>query len=173
VGGFLLCYNESDYHFRYQLMQEVSLPDLTELWLNRLEDNGYRLTDSRRAVVEVIANSKRILTAIEVFDLARLRCKPLGLVTVYRTLAKLEELILIARVHRPGDCHAYVATVPGHQHLLICQSCGRAEYFSGDQLEPLMNKVSQDSGYHVVQHWLQLFGLCLACQQAGKKETQS
>lgn len=143
----------------------MSSSNPADLWLLDLQKNGYRLTESRRAVVEVIANSKRILTAIEVFDLARLRCDSLGLVTVYRTLAKLEELALIERVHQHEDCHAYVAHLPGHQHLLICQSCGRAEYFSGDRIEPLMEKVAMNSGYHVSHHWLQLVGICSECQQ--------
>jgi Fe2+ or Zn2+ uptake regulation protein len=145
-------------------MPNFSPHNLAEAWLERLQAHGYRLTDSRRAVVEVIANSDRVLNAIEVFDLARAHNASLGLVTVYRTLAKLEELALIERVHQPGDCHAYVAAVPGHQHLLICQNCGRAAYFGGDALEALMIQVAQDSGYHVRDHWLQLFGLCAACR---------
>ena len=132
-------------------------------WFEKLQVHGYRLTESRRAVVEVIANSDRVLTATEVFDRAREKCASLGLVTVYRTIAKLEELALVDRVHQPGDCHAYVAAVPGHQHLLICQNCGRATYFEGDSLEALMLRVAADSGYHVRDHWLQLFGLCGAC----------
>ena len=146
----------------------MTLPHSIDIWFDRLQEYGYRLTGSRRAVVEVMASSPRILTATEVFDLARRRCNSLGLVTVYRTLARLEELALVARVHQPGDCHAYLASVPGHQHLLICQSCGRAEYFGGDRLEPLIDQVAQDSGYRVVQHWLQLFGMCNACQESGK-----
>jgi Fur family transcriptional regulator, ferric uptake regulator len=139
---------------------------IIEYWQDHLQDNGYRLTGSRRAVVEIIANSDRLLNPIEIFDLARGLNASIGLVTVYRTLAKLEELDLIQRVHQPGGCHAYIAAVPGHQHLLICQSCGRAEYFSGDTLEALMDKVGSESGYLIRDHWLQLFGLCRACQQA-------
>jgi Fe2+ or Zn2+ uptake regulation protein len=145
-------------------METFSANLSTSQWFEKLLGNGYRLTESRKAVVEVIANSDRVLTAIEVFDLARERCASLGLVTVYRTIAKLEELALVDRVHQPGDCHAYVAAVPGHQHLLICQNCGRATYFEGDSLEALMLRVAADSGYHVRDHWLQLFGLCAACQ---------
>ncbi|HJW91311.1 MAG TPA: transcriptional repressor [Anaerolineales bacterium] len=134
-------------------------------WLAHLQQQGYRLTGSRRAVVETMTASDRVLNAMEIFDLARQRCASLGLVTVYRTLAKLEELALIERVHQPDDCTAYVAAVPGHQHLLICQRCGRAAYFGGDRLEGLMDQVAQDSGYQVEAHWLQLFGFCDACQQ--------
>jgi len=150
--------------FNKTRMLDIKLTDPIENWLLLLQENGYRLTESRRAVVSVIASSDHILTATEVFDLARRRCNGLGLVTVYRTLTKLEELSLIERVHLPEDCHAYIASYPGHQHLLICQRCGRAEYFSGDQIEPLMDQVAQESGYHVSQHWLQLMGLCAECQ---------
>lgn len=147
----------------------MSSPDPADLWLINLQQSGYRLTESRRAVVHVIANSQRILTAIEVFDQARRLCDSLGLVTVYRTIAKLEELSLIERVHQQGDCHAYIARRPGHQHLLICQHCGRAIYFSGDRMEPLMEKVALDSGFRVSYHWLQLVGMCAECQQNDQK----
>jgi Fe2+ or Zn2+ uptake regulation protein len=133
-------------------------------WLSRLRESGYRLTEARQAVVDVMAGSDRILTATQVFDQARQRCDSLGLVTVYRTLARLEELSLVERVHRSEDCHAYIAASADHQHLLICSRCGRAEHFSGDRLEPLMNEVARTSGYHISDHWLQLFGTCQDCQ---------
>ncbi|MGA7605419.1 MAG: transcriptional repressor, partial [Anaerolineales bacterium] len=67
-------------------------------WLTQLQDNGYRLTGARRAVVEIVAASQRALTPVEVYDAARDQYPALGLVTVYRTLEKLEELGLIQRV---------------------------------------------------------------------------
>jgi Fur family ferric uptake transcriptional regulator len=134
-------------------------------WFSRLQASGYRLTTARRAVVDVIASSERVLTATQVFDQARRQCDSLGLVTVYRTLAKLEELSLVERVHQPQDCHAYIAASADHQHLLICENCGRAQFFSGDRLEPLMNEVSKTSGYQIAEHWLQLFGTCQECQR--------
>lgn len=144
---------------------QSSTPSIKE-WLRKLQQNGYRLTDTRRAVVETVANSDRLLNPTEIFDLSRERCASLGLVTVYRTLSKLEELHLIQRVHQPGGCQAYIAAVTGHQHLLICQDCGRVEYFDGDKLDALMNRVGSESGYLIQDHWLQLFGVCYTCQPA-------
>jgi Fur family transcriptional regulator, ferric uptake regulator len=132
-------------------------------WLDDLQDNGYRLTDPRRVVVEIIATSHRLLSPLEVFEMGRQRYRRLGLVTVYRTVEKLEELGLIQRVHRPSGCQAYVASVDGHQHLLICQNCGRVEYFSGDRLDQLISSVEADSGFRIEEHWLQLFGMCDQC----------
>ena len=136
----------------------------TEDWLTRLQANDYRITAPRRAVVEIVAHSQRVLNPAEVFRLARRRYPALGLVTVYRTLEKLEELGLVQRVHQPSGCHTFIAAADGHQHLLICQGCGLAEYFSGDNLGTLMNSIGQRSGYTIQEHWLQLFGLCGECQ---------
>jgi Fur family transcriptional regulator, ferric uptake regulator len=134
-------------------------------WLERLQENGYRLTDPRRAVVEAIASSQHVLSPLDVYELARLRYPKLGLVTVYRTVEKLEELKLIQRVHQPSGCQAFISAAPGHQHLLLCQECGRVEYFSGDMLDSLMAIVEGESGYQVQDHWLQLFGLCEDCRR--------
>jgi Fe2+ or Zn2+ uptake regulation protein len=134
-----------------------------EIWLAQLQENGYRLTEARRAVVETVAATDRALTPIEVFDLAREQNPALGLVTVYRTLEKLEELHLIQRVHQPQGCQAFIAASQTHQHLLLCQNCGQVKFFEGDDLDVLINTISKKTGYQIREHWLQLFGLCENC----------
>ncbi len=146
-------------------------PNSASEWLARLQANGYRLTSPRQAVVETIASSPRLLSPLEVYELARARYPGLGLVTVYRTVEKLEELGLIQRVHQPSGCQAFVPTAAGHNHLLICQSCGRVEYFSGDRekMDTLINEVGKDSGFDIQDHWLQLFGVCAECQRKANR----
>lgn len=138
-----------------------------ETWLNVLQQNGYRLTGARKAVVETVAESARALTPLEVYDTARAAYPALGLVSVYRTLEKLEELHLIQRVHQPQGCQAFISASQGHQHLLLCQRCGRVTYFEGDDLDGLISGISGKTGYKIRDHWLQLFGLCHECQSAG------
>jgi len=133
-------------------------------WLTQLQDNGYRLTGARRAVVEIVAASHRALTPVEVYDAAREQYPALGLVSVYRTLEKLEELGLIQRVHQPQGCQAFVTAGKGHQHLLLCKKCGRTTLFEGDDLEQFIKSVAHKTGYRVTEHWLQLFGLCEDCK---------
>ncbi|HUE98599.1 MAG TPA: Fur family transcriptional regulator [Anaerolineales bacterium] len=136
----------------------------TDNWLTQLQENGYRLTEARRAVVDTVAVTNRALTPIQVFDIAREQDPALGLVTVYRTLEKLEELHLIQRVHQPQGCQAFIAASQAHQHLLLCQSCGQAKFFEGDDLDALIDTISKKTGYQIHEHWLQLFGICEACQ---------
>ncbi|MBP7694021.1 MAG: transcriptional repressor [Anaerolineales bacterium] len=144
---------------------QPALP-IPHTWLDQLHANGYRVTAPRRAVVEIMATHQRALNPYQVFDLARRRYPALGLVTVYRTLEKLEALGLIERVHQPHGCHAYLPAAIGHQHLLLCAGCGQAEYFSGDDLETLIAGIAARTGFHINEHWLQLFGMCRACQHA-------
>ncbi len=122
------------------------------------------MTAPRKAIVAIIVNSSRALDAVEIFDLGRVEHPRLGLVTVYRTLEKLDELGLVQRVHQPDGCNMYLRAPEGHEHLLLCKSCGQMEYFSGDDLSELIEQISQRSGYQVLEHWLQLFGLCGSCQ---------
>jgi len=116
-------------------------------------------------VVKILAESDRALNPSQIFVLAQACCKSLGLVSVYRTLEKLEDLGLVSRVHQESGCHAYVPAPIGHEHLLICVRCSRAEYFSGDDLSGLISKIGDERGYHIVDHWLQLFGLCAECKK--------
>ena len=136
-----------------------------ESWLIALSENGYRLTGSRRAVVEIVAASTRALTPLEVFDTARANHSALGLVSVYRTLEKLEELHLIQRVHQPEGCQAFITASQGHQHMLLCQGCGKVTFFEGDDLGNLISAISGKTGYTIREHWLQLFGLCSKCRK--------
>lgn len=140
---------------------------LIHQWLEALQASGYRLTAPRRAIVELIAQSSRALGPTEIYDRARKDTPGMGLVTVYRTLEKLEELDLVQRVHQPGGCHAYIRAAQTHEHVLLCVRCGRYQYFEGDDLSALFGAIAADSGYTISDHWLQLFGICPECQ--GKK----
>jgi len=136
---------------------------LEHLWLQALQDSGYRLTAPRRTIVELLADSRHALGPIEIYDLARAICPGLGLVTVYRTIEKLEELGLLQRVHLPDGCHRYLPAAQGHQHLLLCTRCARICYVAGDDFNQLADNVSRETGFEVTDHWLQFFGLCPEC----------
>ena len=135
-----------------------------EDWLSALQASGCRLTAARRAVVETLTESARALTPVEVYDAARSCYPDLGLVSVYRTLEKLEELGLVQRVHHSKDCQAFLTAGQGHQHLILCSQCGKASLFEGDDLTALFDHVAHQTGFEIKEHWLQLHGLCADCK---------
>ena len=142
----------------------MSQPPITDQWLNCLLAGGYRITTQRRIIVEELVKAQRALDPVDLFAVCRKRDPGLGLVTVYRTLEQLELLGLIQRVHRSDGCHMIMRKNDGHEHLLICTSCGKTVSFQGDHLEQLSSQVAEETGFSVDDHMLQLFGLCPDCR---------
>jgi Fe2+ or Zn2+ uptake regulation protein len=143
----------------------VSLP-LAEEWLAKLQAGGYRLTKPLQVLVNLLVNATRALGPVDLYDMGRREYPKMGLVTVYRTLEKLEELGLITRVHQANGCHAYLRSADGHEHILLCTRCGKVQYFAGDDLSNLFERVARQSGFVIQEHWLQLHGLCAGCQSS-------
>jgi len=138
--------------------------NLSDEWLGALQASGYRLTAPLRVLVDLLANSPRALEPVDLYDLGRREYPRMGLVTVYRTLEKLQELGLVQRIHQENGCHIYLRAARGHEHVLLCSRCGRAVYFSGDDLSQLGAELAQRTGFSIKEHWLQFLGLCADCQ---------
>ena len=136
-------------------------------WSGILARDGHRLTRSRRAIIAVLQQTQKPLSPREILSLARQSVAKLDLVTVYRTLDLLSSSYLVRRIHHIDGCHAYLAARQGHHHAIICEKCGRAAEFRGDNdLSELLTRVERETGYVVKQHLLQLTGLCPGCTQA-------
>jgi len=136
-----------------------------KVWLDQLQNEGYRITNPIKVIVDILSKSERLLNPTEVFLQAKQKNSNIGLVTVYRTMEKLEKLRLIDRVHMPDGCQSFFKSCNGHQHLLICSTCGKAEYFEGENLNQFFQNIGDQFGYLVKDHWLQLFGSCVECKQ--------
>ena len=71
--------------------------NLVEAWGARLAQHGYSVTAQRLAVIKLLAQSQRVVSAEELLDLALDQDLHLGRATVYRTL----ELLVHCGVNRP------------------------------------------------------------------------
>lgn len=132
--------------------------------MEKLQQKGFRITQPLQIVTEILVNSEFILNPTQVYLHAKEKYPKIGLVTVYRTMEKLEHAGLIDRVHMPDGCQSFFQARSGHEHLLICQKCGKAEYFEGENLNIFFNAIGDQFGYKINDHWLQIFGLCKNCR---------
>jgi len=134
--------------------------------LDKLADRGYRLTRPRQAVLQALFEDDDWLRPEEVLTHARERHPSVGLVTVYRTLALLEELGIVRRIHVEPGCHGYALAGLGHGHYLTCRSCHRVLEFPGrEDLSPLIRQISRRTGFVVEGHLLELSGTCATCRR--------
>jgi Fur family ferric uptake transcriptional regulator len=130
--------------------------------VDALDRAGYRVTQPRRAVAELVARRSGHFSAAELVTDARRR-RGVGRATVFRTLDLLTEVGVVERVDLPNGGHAYVGCEPSHHHHVICTSCGRTAEVADCGMREVAREVERVSGYRVASHRLELFGICPDC----------
>lgn len=135
-----------------------------------LKEKGLKVTPQRLVVLEAIASCpEQHLTAEEIFNLVKADFPEIGLATVYRTIQLLNELHLIDRINFDDGFVRYemgTASDAGqkhHHHHLICVKCGKVISFQDDLLEELEERITDTTGFSVVDHEVKLYGYCKEC----------
>ncbi|HCW05218.1 MAG TPA: transcriptional repressor [Clostridium sp.] len=138
-----------------------------------LKAKGYKLTPQRRAIVDSIVKSEgQHLTAEEIYDLVKLNCPEIGLATVYRTIAMLEELGIVSRLDLGDNISRYelVHEEENHQHHhLVCNKCSKVMEVEGDLLDQLEQTIEETYKFKIMDHSVKFFGLCKECSEAEQK----
>ena len=129
-----------------------------------LDDAGYRLTDARRSIAELIAGRAGHFTAADLVADARRRRLGIGRATIFRTLDVLAELHAVERLDLPNGDHAYVACEPAHHHHIVCSNCGQSRDIDDAGWRAVVRDIERRSGYRIDDHRLELFGRCPDCQ---------
>jgi Fe2+ or Zn2+ uptake regulation protein len=146
------------------------MPDITVV-LERLDQQGYRLTGPRRAVLDEVVRRSAPFTSAELWDAVRKSAPTVGRATVFRTLDLLAHLGVVQRIHQDADgggCHAYLACDLSHHHHLICSSCGSVTDFTEDRaIEGMVREIESLTRFRVEGHRLELMGTCPDCQKLG------
>ena len=125
---------------------------------------GYRLTEPRRTVAELVAGREGHFTAAEPVDDTRRRHVDVGRATVFRALDVFTTLGLVERVDLPDGEHAYVACDAVHHHHAICTRCGRSLDVDDAGLAEVLADIGRRSGFEVTAP-AEIFGLCEACRR--------
>lgn len=128
-----------------------------------LDRAGYRLTEPRRAVAELIVAREGHFSAADLIDDARARRMDIGRATVFRALDLFTELSVLERLDLPSGEHAYVPCEPaGHHHHIVCSGCGRVTEI--EEVGLALEDVQRRTGWLVDSHRLELYGRCPRCR---------
>jgi Fur family ferric uptake transcriptional regulator len=136
-------------------------PELTDL-LNR---QGVRVTRQRLEVLGELARERDDVTAQALWRRLRSRRRSqIGLATVYRTLALLQESgVVDALSHHEGEL-CYRLCTDAHHHHLVCSSCHRVVEVEDCGLDGWLDAVSSKHGFVPTDHRVEITGLCAACR---------
>lgn len=134
--------------------------DWAETAMQRLDEAGYRSGAARREVIELLAEERCAVTALEIDR----RLDSVGRASVYRTLEQLDGLHLVQQVSIGGDAAGYERVDPElHHHHLVCEKCGQLSPFVSEALEEAIEKVSREADFEVAAHDVVLRGTCTTC----------
>jgi len=122
---------------------------------------GLRFTPQRETVWRLFESNPGGLTISRVTIL--LAQKKIGQATVYRTIKALQDLGYLKWVHDQSGEHCFVASRPGHSHMLVCRMCSKAVECSDCDLSVLEKLIAKQTGFAVEGHHLEFFGLCPDC----------
>jgi Fur family ferric uptake transcriptional regulator len=138
---------------------------LLETAIQRLKLSGYKLTNARRTVLEILCSDYAHLTSAEVLTRASGGSTPIGRASVFRTLDLLTELAIIRPTYlRPGTPHYIVMPEDGHHAHIICPKCQRVIEIDDCEIEGLLDEIITRHHIKINGHLLELYGECEHCQ---------
>ena len=139
-----------------------------------LHEAGYRFTDQRQRVVNVLRDSRDHPTAEDIYTRLRSRGERVSMGTIYRTVELLEKIGLVRRIILSNRSRYELVKDSSdmkHHYHLVCEKCGRVMDISEDilkahakSLEELVTEVGEVSGFQVSGHQFRIFGTCHNCR---------
>lgn len=128
-----------------------------------LDRAGFRVTEPRRSVAELIADREGHFTAADLVDDAKRRRLGVGRATIFRALDLFSEVGVVERLDLPSGEHAYIPCEPVHHHHVVCSRCGRAVDVEDCGMGAVAREISRRTGFRIDDHRLELYGLCPDC----------
>ena len=137
------------------------MSELVENGITLLREKGLRVTEQRKAILEVLASADSPMSAEEAF--AQLPLESCDLVTAYRCLEQFEKINVVQRGVRENGTKVYcIGHEHDHHHHLTCRNCGRTERIDlcmGEELE----ETAKSFGFVEIAHVMEVFGTCPSC----------
>ncbi len=131
-----------------------------------------RLTVQRQAILDLINRSNQHWDAEELARCLGENGEQLGIATVYRGLAALENAGLIQSIQL-ADKKRYERANKGHHDHLVCSKCGDIKEFCDSEIELRQQQVAQDQSFQMTGHQLLIFGICQACSNDSQENEAS
>jgi Fur family peroxide stress response transcriptional regulator len=135
--------------------------------LTRLREKGFRVTPQRLAVLEVLAVSENHPSVEAIYDQVRRRFPTTSLATIYKTVSLLKEIREVIELGFADKSSRYDGHKPYPHPHLICTRCGRIQDPDLSSLEDLTREAAAQTGFEIVTHRLDFFGLCRDCRRNG------
>lgn len=127
-----------------------------------LHKHEVKCTSARLAVFTALSEAHEPLALQEVVK----RVNGADRASVYRTLELFEKLRIVDTV-LIGWKKRFELAAPfkNHHHHIYCEPCGKVVSIDSPSLERIIKTISEQKGFRLRQHTLELSGICRECEQ--------
>lgn len=131
-----------------------------------IKEKGLKYTKQREIIFETILNSDQHLNAEELYTIVSKNHpdEKIGIATVYRALAFLEESGLISSIALDKDGKKFESNSKEHHDHIICTNCNSIIEFMDEDIEQKQEEIAQKLGFKLNNHTMYLYGICKNCQ---------
>lgn len=137
-----------------------------EAGLQKLRDAGYKITNARRAVLQVLQASDH-LTSSEILERVEAEDTSIGRASLYRTLELLTSLAIIRPTFVNQTTPSYVLmSQEGHHSHIICTNCDQVIELEECDVDKMMQEIETRHGMRLTGHLVEFYGICSTCAAA-------
>jgi len=130
--------------------------DIVKKFIEFCKDNSIKITEQRKAIVRVVADSKDHPDVDQIYSRAKLIDNKISIATVYRTVKLLESAKIVEK-HDFGDGKARYEVDEDHHDHIINVKTGEIIEFCNEEVEKLQKSIVEDLGYELIYHKLELY----------------
>jgi len=138
-----------------------------ESMLTKLREHKFRVTPQRIAVLKILALSDGHPSVEQIFDQVKRDFPTTSVATVYKTVTLLKELNEVLELGFPEGSNRYDGNKPYPHPHLICLKCKKIVDPDLASLDDLTQELILDTGFEIVNHRLDFFGICPECLKKG------
>jgi Fur family peroxide stress response transcriptional regulator len=133
--------------------------------VTKLRERGHRLTPQRMAVLKILLNGTEHLSVEQIYERVVVDFPMTSLATVYKTVAVLKDMGEVLELSLGDNCKQYDGSKPYPHPHLVCLQCKSVNDVDLVALSDLPQEVAQQTGYRIVSHRFDFFGVCPRCQE--------
>jgi len=142
---------------------KLRLEEMTQ----KFKEHGLRMTPQRLAVLKILALSDGHPSVEMIYKKVKSDFPTTSLATIYKTVNLLKELGQVVELDFSGESNRYDGNRPYPHPHLICTKCNTVSDPNVDALGELSKELAKKTGYKIVNHRLDFFGICSRCQRNG------
>lgn len=132
--------------------------------LTNLKAHNHKLTPQRLAVARILAHSHGHPNVETIFEQLQKNYPTMSLATVYRNVVLLKSLGEVLEIGFPDGSNRYDGNRPYPHPHVICIRCKEIIDPDLSILKDLEDEVSRTTGYQILSHRLDFFGICDLCR---------